>query len=302
MPDLLGKPVVLLNPTANRGKMQPYRHLLQQRAEQEGADYYETRQQGEAREKAREAALSGRPVIIAGGDGSVNEVVNGLLQAGKSVPLGIVAAGSGNDFAWNALQLPKDPQQAIERAFTGQLQDVDAGIVNGAYFVNSFSVGLDADIAAAADELKKVPFLSGKRLYYASILRQLLFGYHRCPWLTFSLDGAPPIYTQERHYVFIAATNGPSYGAGFRVNPQADISDGWLDICTVDYLPLLRALTLLSVIQKGHHAGLPEVHMYRAKKLQIESNVPVYFGLDGETRQATKLEIELLPAALQIRR
>ena len=65
----------------------------------------------------------------------------------------------------------------------------DAGIVNGRYFVNSFSVGLDADIAVAAGKMKKIPFMSGERLYYSSTLKQLLFGYHRCPWLKFSLDG-----------------------------------------------------------------------------------------------------------------
>jgi diacylglycerol kinase (ATP) len=91
-----------------------------------------------------------RPVIIVGGDGSVNEVVNGILAAGRRVPLGIVGAGSGNDYAWNTLKLPRDPAEAIERAFTGQLVDADAGIVNGRYFANSFSVGLDADIAVAA--------------------------------------------------------------------------------------------------------------------------------------------------------
>ena len=92
-------PLVILNPTANRGNMSLHRTLLRSYVEQEHAEYVETSRQGEARERAKHAASEGRPVIIVGGDGSVNEVVNGLLSAGRRVPLGIVAAGSGNDFA-----------------------------------------------------------------------------------------------------------------------------------------------------------------------------------------------------------
>src|ERR1700726_3464688 len=165
-----GQPLVILNPAANRGNMRRHRAVVRERAEREQAEYVETRLQGEAKERAMQAAAEGRPVIIVGGDGSVHEVVNGILSSGRRVPLGIVAAGSGNDYAWNTLKLPHDPAAAIERAFTGQLVNSDAGIVNGKYFANSFSVGLDADIAVVAGKMKKIPFMSGGRLYYSSTL------------------------------------------------------------------------------------------------------------------------------------
>src|SRR5438270_669900 len=185
-----GNPIVILNPTANRGNMARHRALLRSRLESEPqAEYVETSRQGEAQERAMNAAKEGRPIIIVGGDGSVHEVVNGILRAGRRVPLGIVAAGSGNDYAWHTLKLPKDPAAAIERAFTGQLVDSDAGIVNGRYFANSFSVGLDADIAVAASWMKKIPLMSGERLYYTTTVKHLLFGYHRCPGLTLTQDG-----------------------------------------------------------------------------------------------------------------
>src|SRR6266700_1946466 len=254
-----GNPIVILNPAANRGKMEHYRALLRRRLEKEPqAEYVETTRQGEAQERAMYAAKEGRPVIIVGGDGSVYEVVNGILCAGRRVPLGIVAAGSGNDYAWNTLKLPQDPAAAIERAFTGHLVDSDAGIVNGKYFVNSFSLGLDADIAAAAGQLKKIPLMSGSRLYYTSTLKQLFFGYSRCPWLKFTLDGEEQASGSTfKRYVLMAVTNGPTYGAGFRINPKADYSDGLLDICTINYMPLLRALKLLPLVQKGEHEILP---------------------------------------------
>src|SRR5579883_728662 len=119
--------LVVLNPAANRGKALRCRELARQRAAEEGAEYIETSRAGEAEEWARRAANEGRAVIIVGGDGSIHEVVNGLLACERRVPLGIVAAGSGNDFAWNTLQLPRDPVEAFERAFHGALIDVDAG-------------------------------------------------------------------------------------------------------------------------------------------------------------------------------
>jgi diacylglycerol kinase (ATP) len=300
-PESLSNPLVILNPTANRGNMDTYRVLVRNRAELEQAEYVETTRQGEAQERAMLVAKEGRPVIIVGGDGSVHEVVNGILTAGRRVPLGIVAAGSGNDFAWNTLQLPHDPPAAIERAFSGQLTDVDAGIANGRYFANSFSVGLDADIAVAAGWMKKLPLMSGERLYYTATVKQLLFGYYRCPWLKLSLDEGTAGNGQEKRYVLIAVTNGPTYGAGFRINPRANHADGLFDICTIDYTALPRALRLLPVVQKGKHEGLPEVTFYRAKTVHIESRRPVNMQMDGETTSTSRFNAEILPGALWVR-
>lgn len=298
-----GNPLVILNPTANRGNMGQHRALLRSRLEQEPqAEYVETTRRGEAEERAMHAAKEGRPIIVVGGDGSVHEVVNGMLSAGRRVPLGIVAAGSGNDYAWHTLKLPRDPAAAIERAFTGQLVDSDAGIVNGRFFANSFSVGLDADIAVAANWMKKIPLMSGERLYYSTTIKQLLFGYQRCPWLKLSLDeSAQAAQVTSRRYVLIAVTNGPTYGAGFRINPTASYSDGLLDVCTIDYTPLLRALKLLPLVQKGEHAGLPEVTFFRAKSVRITSQKPVNMQVDGETTCSTTYEAKILPAALWVR-
>ncbi len=296
-----GNPLVILNPAACRGNMTHHRAVVRRRAERENAEYVETTKQGEAKELARRAAEQDRPVIVVGGDGSVHEVVNGILASGRRVPLGIVAAGSGNDYAWNTLKLPHDLAAAIERAFTGQLIDADAGIVNGRYFANGFSVGLDADIAVAAEQMKKIPFMSGARLYYGTTLKQLLFGYHRCPWLSIRLDDEQFDEPQAKRYVLMAVSNGPTYGAGFRINPTADYTDGLLNICTISYIPLLRALRLLPMVQKGEHGELPEVTFYQAKSVHIEARGTVNMQMDGETMSATSFDAKILPGALWVR-
>jgi len=304
----VSNPIVILNPTANRGNMHMHRTLIRNHLNGEQGtqqtEYIETTRAGEAQERAMHAAQEGRPVIIVGGDGSLHEAVNGILSSGHRVPLGIIPAGSGNDYAWNTLKLPRDPREAIERAFHGRVMNSDVGIVNGKYFANSFSVGLDADIAQTASWLKKYPLMSGERLYYTATVRQLLFGYHKCPWLTFDLDAETPqaqTNSIQKHYVLMAVTNGPTYGAGFRINPTADHTDGLLNVCTIDYTPLLRALRLLPVVQKGEHSDLPEVTFYRAKTVRIASRFPVNIQMDGETTSATSFDAKILPGALLVR-
>jgi diacylglycerol kinase (ATP) len=293
--------LVLLNPAANRGSMHNYRALVRARAAETGAEYIETTLQGEAKERAQQAAAGNRPIIIVGGDGSVHEAVNGILSSGRRVPLGIVPAGSGNDFAWNTLKLPHDPQAALERAFNGDLVAADAGIVNERYFANSFSAGIDADIAVAAGKMKRYPFMSGSRLYYTTTFKQLLFGYGRCPWLSFQLDGGDVTQTGERRYVLMAITNGPAYGAGFRINPRADHADGQFDVCSISYMPLARALKLLPIVRRGEHEGVPEVTFYRARTVSITSRQAVNIQMDGETTRATSFHAECLPGALLVR-
>ena len=295
-----GDPFIIFNPAANRGKMDKYRTLILERAKREGAQYVETTKQGEAKELAMIAARKGCPIIVVGGDGSVHEVVNGILSSGSRVPLGIVGAGSGNDFAWNTLKLPRDAMHSIEKAFNGKLVEVDAGSVNGSYFANSFSVGLDSAIAVTANRMKKIPLMSGARLYYTATLKELLFGYRKCPWLTFQLQSEDGSMTsvQSKRFVLIAITNGPTYGAGFRINPKANYSDGLFDVCTIDYAPLLRALKLLPVVKKGEHLGLPEVTCYLAKSVSIESRNCVDVQMDGETSNSSRYSVKILPAAL----
>jgi diacylglycerol kinase (ATP) len=293
-------PLVILNPAANRGHMQYHRSLIQQRARRERAEYVETRRQGDARAWAFEAASQGRSIIIVGGDGSVNEAVNGILGSGQRVPLGIIPAGSGNDFAYNTLALPRDIVQTTEIAFAGQIRAIDAGQVNETFFANGFSVGLDANIAFATKELRKVPLMSGARLYYTAALQEIFFGYQRCPWLRFTLDEQVDKMLEQR-YVLIAVTIGPAYGAGFRINPHADPCDGLLDICTVDYLPLLRLLKLFPGVKQGKHIYEPEVTVYRGQTLHLESREPVMIQIDGETSRINTLDASILPAALQVR-
>lgn len=292
--------VVILNPAANHGRATRIRPLVESALAGGRGELVLTARPRHAEDIAREAAQGGRPVVIVGGDGTLAEAANGILAAQQpaTVPLGIVAAGNGNDYAWNTLKLPRDPAAALEIALGGGIATVDVGVVNERYFVNSLGIGIDANIAAAAGELKRYPFLQGKTLYWASSLREIIFHYDRCPWLKVYPDGEE---TDGRLYALSAITVGPTYGGGFRINPQADIRDGLFDLCTIVKPPKLRALRLLGMVSKGQHMTQPEVHMRRVRSIVLESQEPVFAHLDGEVIKASRFEAKVLPGALQVR-
>jgi diacylglycerol kinase (ATP) len=295
-------PLVILNPAANRGKMDRYRTLVRRHLEHEQAEYRETTQQGEAKELAQRAAEQGRSIVIVGGDGSVNEVINGILTSDRRAPLGIVAAGSGNDFAWHTLKLPRDPNASIVRALKGRPVNVDVGVANGRYFATVFSVGLDADMAITSEQIKKMPIMRVPHLYTISALKQIIFGYSRCPWLRLCLDNSQPLDQQQfKRYALMVVTIGPTYGGGFRINPTADHKDGQFDICTISYTPRIRALRLLPAVKRGKHASFPEVTFFRAKSVQVESNQIVNAMIDGEVMSVTTCDAKILPGALWVR-
>ena len=295
-----GRTLIILNPAANRGHIDRIRAMLRTRLPTLDADYVETTRRGEAGTLAQTAATQGRPIVIVGGDGTLNEVASGIIASGQRVPLGIVAAGSGNDFASNALKLPKDFAAAIEIALHGTPTAIDAGSVNDRYFVNSLGIGLDADITVVAERMKRLPLMTGPVLYYSASLRQLFFGYRNCPWLRITIDDVP-LDSELHRYVLAAIMNGPTYGAGFHITPQAVNTDGYFDICTIRYTPWLRAIRLLPVVKRGEHTNLPEVTFYRARSVVIEAPQTINVQMDGETWQAQRFAVRILPKALLVR-
>jgi diacylglycerol kinase (ATP) len=291
-------PAVILNPAGNRGRAGRLRKPLERALAGGRGELAITHSADEARRVVASAVASGRPVVAVGGDGTVAVAANALLAAGSRGPLGIVPAGSGNDYACETLHLPRDPLAALDVALHGTPIAMDVGLVNDRYFLNSLGVGIDANIAAAAEQLKRYPFMTGQTLYWASSLRELIFHYDRCPALAVVLDGQRD---ESRLYALVAVSIGPTYGGGFQINPGADPRDGYFDVCTIWKPSQLRALRLLPMVEKGTHVNQPEVKRTRVRSILLESAAPVYAHLDGEVITATSLDAAILPRALLVR-
>jgi diacylglycerol kinase (ATP) len=292
-------PLVILNPAGGHGRALHLRPMIEQALAGGRGELVLTNGPRAAEKLAREAAEAGRDVVAIGGDGTVAEVGNGVLSANRRVAMGIVPCGNGNDYAYETLKLSKDPAVALETALHGEPVAMDVGRVNERYFLNSLGVGIDANIAAAAEELKGKPLMSGQMLYWGASLREILFHYDQCPELLVSFDDGPG---ESRLFALAAVSIGPTYGGGFSINPLADPCDGYFDVCTIWKPSRARALRLLPMIEKGRHQGQPEVTFRRARTVTLKASKPIYAHLDGEVITAPDFWATILPGALLVRR
>jgi YegS/Rv2252/BmrU family lipid kinase len=290
-------PIIILNPASKRGAA--LRRWLEREVKKNHCgELVFTTQPRHAEQIALEAAQAGRDVVAVGGDGTVAEVAQGVISSGSQARIGIVPCGNGNDYAWHTLGLPRDHQQALQIALHGAAQPMDVGLVNGRSFVNSLGVGIDANIAATAERMKRTTFLRGHTLYYAASLTELLFRYRHVPELHVTIDGA---FHDRRLYAMAAVNLGPTAGGGFKINPGADPRDGLLDLCLIWKPSQLRALQLLPMVEKGKHIDQPEVQRLRVRAVTMEAAQPIYAHLDGEVMRADRFDVSILPGALLVR-
>ncbi|HEU4647402.1 MAG TPA: diacylglycerol kinase family protein [Burkholderiales bacterium] len=287
--------LVILNPVAGRGRVRREWPRTAQALRAAGVtfDVVETRQPGEAVGLAERAAHDYDVVIAAGGDGTVHEVVNGLLRAGSGAALGVLPLGSGDDFV---KMLPA--RDAVERIVRGAPRAFDAGRIEAVttrYFANGMDIGFGAH---AARNVRRIPRpFTGLGAYLGALAMTLV----RYPKLEVSLqlDGGE-VFTQTT--AMTAVMNGRSFGGSFNVCPDARADDGELDLLIADGVGRLEILGLVPRIMRGTHAGDPRLRLVRAKRVVLESAAPLLVEADGEIafEDARRLEIEVLPGALRV--
>ncbi|MCX8006803.1 MAG: diacylglycerol kinase family lipid kinase [Coriobacteriia bacterium] len=249
---------------------------------------------GHARELA--ASSAGRTLVAAvGGDGTVHEVLNGLMTIPpeERPALGLIPTGSGNDTR-RTYGIPADISQAVLVLASGERRTFDVGMCNGLYFNNSFAAGLDAKVTAKAVEYKVTKQRDGLWLYLTALLHVLfndLEGFRACV----SFDGDDAVETDT---LIVAVTIGQTYGGGFFITPHAIPDDGLFDVCTIDPLSLPEALARLPFVVAGKHTRMRPVHMSRHASVVIEAEAPVPAQIDGEVLLATRYEVSLLPRAI----
>jgi YegS/Rv2252/BmrU family lipid kinase len=290
---------VIVNPAAARGAALRASDRLLERLRGEGHEYesVRTERRGHAVALAAEAARAGWGAVVAvGGDGTVHEVANGLLRAsgvGPTVPLGIVPAGSGNDFALLA-NVPLQVPAAIDRLLAAEPRAVDAGRVGAEWFTNGIGIGLDARVAVEVQRRRRLRGLAMYLTALVSVLRTF-----RPPHLRVEVDGELAV---EGPMTLVTVGNGARHGGGFWLCPDARIDDGLLDICTCDALSTLGILSFLPRVMRGSHTGAACVRMLRGTRVRVTSTSPVPAHADGEIlgEGITELEIELVPGRLRI--
>ena len=287
--------LVIVNPQARHGETERLLPVIERLLANSEHELVATESPGHAVELA--AAAAGRAVVVAaGGDGTVHEVLNGLMRidSAQRPALALLPTGSGNDTC-RTLGIPFALAQAAALLSTGERRRFDCGVCNGTFFNNSFATGLDARVTAKAVEYKVTKQRDGMWLYLTSLMH-VLFNDLAPFEARVSFDGGDATAIRA---LIIAVTNGATYGGGFRINPQAVADDGLFDVCDIDPLGLGQALWRLPFVITGHHARMPVVHMSRHRSVTIDGDVPLPAQVDGEVFLERRYDVGILPAAIE---
>jgi len=266
-------------------------------------EIFPTQRPGHAVELAAAAADEGFEVVAAaGGDGTVHEVINGLMRGDKAtLPLAIVPIGTGNDLAFG-LGFHEEAEEAIDRIFSGAPRPIDVARVTddrgkSEIAANNFGIGFDAIVVMRTETMTRI---SGFAMYFAAVLQTILF-YYQTPYLEITFDGQPV----NQRSLFLYGGLGRRGGGGFLLTPDASWADDLIDTCLVNPIGRLTMLQMLSSAMKGTHVTSRHVTMRQSRVITVKSSAPMPIQMDGEmfayprdnVRQVT---ITSLPAAVQI--
>lgn len=255
-----------------------------------------TKHAGHAIELAYQATQEGWPLIVAaGGDGTINEVLNGMMQAAEDeqvLTLGIIPMGTANDLA-DVLELPRDVTAACKRLAMGNTRLIDVIVVNDRYFVNNSGVGLEPVISLEHEQMRRV---KGNLRYILAALKGLI---KAKPWhMHLEWDDG----TYEGPTVLVSIGNSPRTGGEFYMTPHALMDDGLLDFVYAAGMSRWQLLKLLPKTFTGKHIHHPLVHYRQTTSLSITATPPTPIQADGEVidRNAASANYRIIPKKLKV--
>lgn len=282
----------IVNPVAGAGKSAKLFEAIRKELDRRSIryDYSISAYPGHAVDLALDALKKKCGQIVAvGGDGTVKEVAGALC--GHDAVMGILPFGTGNDLA-RALNLPRDPLPALEVILAGNVRRMDAGFVNGSFFANVAGIGFDVDVLANTEKFKKR--LNGMLPYMLGLFQALA----RLKPLDMELETEEGMTRMQG--LMVAVANGTHFGGGMNVAPEADLFDGYFDICAVERVSVPMFLRLLPSFVKGKHISKRPVRYFRAKKITVRVKGEATVELDGELSETTPAMFTMAPGAIQM--
>lgn len=285
---------LIANPAAGRGRSPEAVLRTVEALKKKGAafDLELTKGPREAANMARKALEEFDVIVAIGGDGTINEIIPGMLFSGK--PLGIIPAGSGNDFI-KSVGIPNNIDKAVDMLLRGNTGLIDVGKINGTYFANGVGIGFDAAVNRASYTINHSK--RGLFLYFCALLKTL--GKYDAVPLTITMNGD----SFDQSAFLLTVGNGTTVGGGFKLTPHAKIDDALLDVTLVKPL---RIPVLLWHLPKVFRGTIERAKKYaallRTAKLKVEAAGPVPVHVDGEIygNGETRFEIEVVPKALRV--
>lgn len=284
--------VILANPAAGNGNGRLFAEEAARLLTRSGRPIHllYTQRKGDGEPLARQAVEAGaKRLLVCGGDGTLAETLPAL--AGRGIEVGLLPAGTANDLA-RALGIPRRVRPAVACQLHGTIRALDLGACGKAFFATVAAFGFDADISAAMMQ-GQLRFGGTAGYLYAALTRLPHFSPPQV-----RLEGDFGLYKGD--VLLVAVANSRSYGGGLRIAPDADPTDGLLDVCIVDRLPTMRALPVLPRLFWGGHRAHPAVRLERTAWLRVETPAQTrQLCADGELLATTPVELTCRAGALR---
>lgn len=275
------KYIFIVNPESAKGNAMKIIGNIEKVCKQEHIEYEVcyTLAQGDATRLAQSYKDDENIIYAVGGDGTLSEVLNGVI--GTKNKIGIIPAGSGNDFYRTVKELAKAEIES------------DVGVVNGKYFLNIACVGIDAEVANNVPLMKKKN-VKVKNLYTASIL--YTFTHFKFKQIHFKSQEKD----EKENFTILSICNGRYYGGGYNISPKASLEDNYFDVYYINKLRLPSIINLLLKLKKGKLEQDKRTNHFKTNNITVTSEEPIRFNVDGETIENTKFEIKIIPKAIKI--
>ncbi len=298
------KLLIIFNPNAGSGRSQKYLPLIEAYLEQKQIcfELLTTTYSGHAKKIVATTDLTQYSgVLAAGGDGTLFELVNGLMQhkANRRIPLGVIPVGTGNAFARELGLLPTDWREGLDIVLQQQIQMIDLGLANtnqeSLYFINIIGMGFVVNAGQTTTKIKKL----GKSAYtLATLWETAKLKKHNVKLTMIDAEGKSIELTED--LVFVEVANSRYTGTSFLIAPEAKIDDGLLDVIVLKKISRPKILSLFPTIYSGKHINYKEVMTHKVKSITIETKQPMPLMPDGEFIGSTPVRIECLSSAIKI--
>jgi diacylglycerol kinase (ATP) len=296
---------IILNPMADMGNAWRVARDLRSITEQHGGvDWSGTVYPGHAIELAKQVGEQGYDMVIAmGGDGTVHEVINGIMRIPEDNRpiLGVVPVGSGNDFA-HAISAPTKSEHALVHALNNESSAVDLGLMTDEhgkkeYFDNTIGIGFDTVVTIRSHRL---PLLRGFIMYLTAVIQTIFLNHDP---ITMQIETEDQNWEQSN--LLLTMCNGPREGGGFMIAPEAKIDDGILHYAMIKKVSRPMMFRLVPEVMNGTHGRFKQVTMGSCKKMSVSADRPMYIHADGEIysgfgTDVRKVTFEILPSVLKV--
>lgn len=276
------KHIFIVNPISGKGKTLKAVDRIKKVCEEENLDYeiYFTEYPKDATKIARKYRFTKNIIYSVGGDGTLNEVLNGIV--GTKNLLGVIPAGSGNDFYKTLSKI--DEEYPV----------IDIGKVNDRYFINIISIGIYAEVANNVSLMKKrkVPT---NQIYNASLI--YTFFKYKYKDIELSIDEKEQ---KKGKCTILTICNGQVYGGGYKIVPSAKLTDGYFDVYYVEKVNKPQLPSLINMLKQGIHEKHNKVHKSQATKIKFKCDKELVCNIDGEIMTAKKFNVKIIPNAITI--